>query len=74
MQKTYQTHQNDHWDSISKRVYGSEHLMHILIEANPMYRMVAIFPANVMLNVPQKPVATTTREGAVPWRNAPTSS
>ena len=54
MKKTnfYRTSQGDLWDTISLRVYGTEMLMHILIEANHRHRHTAIFPANVELMVP----------------------
>ena len=51
-QDTYVTTQGDTWDSIALRLLGSEFLMWLLVDANPVYRGVAEFPANVELVVP----------------------
>ena len=62
----YLTTQGDMWDSISLRVYGTEKLMHVLIEANHKHRNISIFPANIELIVPDVSV----RENITfpPWR------
>lgn len=64
MPRLYQTTQGDFWDSIARQLYGirSEVLMHILIDANPQYRNVAIFPANCELIIPD-----VSREAKVTW-------
>ena len=51
-QNLYVTTQGDTWDSIALRLLGSELLMWMLVDANPVYRGVAEFPANVELVVP----------------------
>ena len=62
----YITTQGDMWDTISLRVYGTEKLMHVLIEANHRYRNISIFPANIELAVPD----VSLRENVTfpPWR------
>ena len=45
----YKTVQGDTWDIISKKIYGTELQMHVLIVANPAARDVVIFPAGVEL-------------------------
>jgi len=62
----YTTTQGDMWDTISKRVYGTEKLMNVLIDANHIYRQVAVFGANIELNVPD--VHIDTRPSFPPWR------
>lgn len=52
----YRTIQGDTWDIIAFKVYnslGEERLMHLLIDANPLYRNYVCFPAGVILNVPE---------------------
>ena len=49
----YVTTQGDTWDSIALRLLGSELLMWLLVDANPDYRGVAEFPANIELAVPE---------------------
>lgn len=53
---TYRTQQGDTWDLIALRMYpkiGGEKLTDILIEANPKHIHTVIFPANVILNIPE---------------------
>jgi phage tail protein X len=53
---TYRTVQGDTWDLIALRMYpkiGAEKLMDVLLEANPEYMHTVIFPANVILNIPE---------------------
>lgn len=50
---TTTTRQGDMWDILSKRLYGTEVLMHVLIKANLSHRKTVIFPAGVVLNVPE---------------------
>ena len=64
--QTYRTVQGDMWDVISMRVYGTEMLMHLLIEANHQYRDIAVFPANCELVVP--PAPRRERVSFPPWR------
>ena len=53
---TYRTVQGDTWDLIALRMYpkiGAEKLMDVLLEANPEHMYTVIFPANVILNIPE---------------------
>ncbi|HIT96792.1 MAG TPA: tail protein X [Candidatus Aphodousia faecavium] len=62
----YKTVQGDTWDIISKKIYGTELQMHVLIVANPAARDVVIFPAGVEL---QTPVMTEkVAETLPPWK------
>ena len=58
--------QGDMWDTIALRMYGSEPLMHVLIDANPKYRDIAVFPANCELRVPE--ASKEVRITSPPWR------
>lgn len=64
--RTYRTVQGDMWDIISLRVYGTEMLMHLLVEANHQYRDIAILPANYDLVVPPAPTGDSV--AFPPWR------
>lgn len=50
---SYTTIQGDTWDGIAFRLWGREHLMSALIQANPDHADVLMFPAGVVLNVPE---------------------
>lgn len=53
--KTYRTEQGDTWDMIALRMHptiGAEKLMDILLDYNPEHIHTVIFPANVILNIP----------------------
>lgn len=63
---SYTTIQGDAWDKIAYAVYGDELKMHWLIEANPTHRETVIFPAGVVLSIPE--LATEpSRAPAAPW-------
>ena len=66
MSKTYMTSQGDTWDIIALRQMGSEKYMSLLIEANPKYNQVVIFPAGVSLVIPDSPVVTAS--SLPPWK------
>ncbi|MBR0254088.1 MAG: tail protein X [Synergistaceae bacterium] len=54
--RTYITTQGDTWDFIAMKMYpklGAEKLMDILLDYNPDYIDIVIFPANVVLSVPE---------------------
>ena len=63
---SYITTQGDMWDSISLKLYGTEHYMHLLIEANPAHRHASVFSANCELAVPEAPVRLG--DDFPPWR------
>jgi len=49
------TNHNEAWDEIAKKYYGSEHYMHLLLEANPELAKYELLPANIKVIVPEKP-------------------
>lgn len=54
--REYRTLQGDTWDVIAFREYpdrGGEKLTSILIEANEKYSDIVIFPAGIILNIPE---------------------
>lgn len=50
---TYTTIQGDKWDSIAYKLYGDTKFTDVLISANFRYRMIYIFSAGIVLNVPE---------------------
>lgn len=61
------TKQGDTWDTLSLRAYGSADYMSALIEANPGYRKIVIFPAGVTVSVPEVDTAKAA-SGLPPWK------
>lgn len=69
MAKTVTTIQGDTWDIIAKRVYGKENLMHILINANIQHRKIALFPAGIVLNIPEIDIDAIEYDDTLPvWK------
>ena len=66
MPKTYTTIQGDMWDMIAYKVCGREACMRELLEANEEYRDIAVFPAGVVLNVPDIPLPSGSN--LPPWK------
>lgn len=56
--KTYTTIQGDTWDKISVEVYGSESYTSLLMEHNPKLLDYFVFPAGIVIVVPEKPEET----------------
>lgn len=50
--KTYVTMRGDTWDAVAYRLWGDEFLMDALIRTNPEHADVLVFPAGVVLAVP----------------------
>ena len=65
---TVTTKQGDTWDIVSKRVYGSEKYMHVLLNANIDHRKTVIFPAGVILDVPAVDTIAVESEDLPPWK------
>ena len=63
---TYTTQQSDTWDIISKRVYGDEHFMDVLIKANIKHQETVIFPYGVVLEVPEVDTSSSDFEANLP--------
>lgn len=53
MMDSYFTTQGDTWDFIAFKLWKSEYLLPLLLEANPKHRDVIIFPGNIELYVPR---------------------
>lgn len=67
MPNPYSTIQGDTFDLIAFNLWGTEKLMHKLIEANPDHKDTVFFSAGVKLNVPD--VETPIEKGPVPpWQ------
>ena len=52
MPNTYTTTSGDMWDTIALKVLGSELHKDVLIKNNLKYRHLYIFPANIVLDIP----------------------
>lgn len=61
----YTTKQGQVWDQIAKEVYGKETLADFLMESNPKYLNIFVFPAGITLATPTLPDA---RKDLPPWR------
>lgn len=53
MTNTYTTIQGDMWDLIAKRLYNDEASLNVLLEANQQYADIVVFPAGIVLEVPE---------------------
>ncbi len=60
------TIQGDTWDRLAKRVYGDELLCDVLMQASPVHLNTVIFPAGVVLVVPE--TEKSVRSAPPPWR------
>lgn len=68
MTTTYKTIQGDTWDLIAVRCYGDEHRMAELIAANAQHRHVVLFPAGVVLEVPELDAEAVSSDSLPPWK------
>lgn len=65
--RSYTTTSGDMWDYIAYKTLGNELYMCKLIEANPKYRHMTIFPAGVVLTIPEIEKAEEIRN-LPPWK------
>ena len=65
---TYTTIQGDLWDSIAKKVYGTEKAMDTLMKANPEHLNAPVFGAGVKILLPQFTAQQAERAAVPPWR------
>lgn len=72
MSDTYTTISGDTWDIVAYKVYGNEMYMDILIKANLEYKDIYIFPAGVVLAVPETGLEVS--ESLPPWKQGVTVS
>ena len=66
MADPYVTTQGDTWDAIAFKLLGDETLLDELVAANPEHVNVLIFPASVVLSVPDVTVPDKKME-LPPW-------
>lgn len=52
MARVYTTVSGDMWDKIAHKIYGTEKVFPILIEANIEYCQTVVFPAGIVLKLP----------------------
>ena len=64
--KKYRTVQGDTFDGIAWRIWGQEHMAHILMEANPAHMDVLLFGPGIELTVPDARPETTVPD-LPPW-------
>lgn len=67
MSKKYTTIQDDTWDLISQKAYGSDKFTHVLTNANRNFSDIIFFDAGAILEIPD--LASETKSVNVPaWR------
>lgn len=66
MPSTYTTLSGDIWDNIAYKQLGGERYTSVLMEANPEYLDVVMFPAGVELVLPD--ITSPTPETLPPWK------
>lgn len=64
--REYITALGDTWDIIAYKMYGNERQMSRLIEANSKHRETVLFPADIVIQVPD--IAVTTSTVLPPWK------
>lgn len=65
--ETITSRQGDMWDMLSLRAYGSAAFTDELIKANPECRKIVLFPAGIVLTVPEVDM-TQTASSLPPWK------
>lgn len=68
MPSSYTTTQGDTWDTIARKLWGKEAMCSALMAANPMHVGAVVFPAGVVLTVPDVEVTATVV--TPPWRTS----
>ena len=66
--KTTVTRQGETWDMISYRMYGDEHYIRDLMDANPGMRRIVRFSAGASVAVPE--VTVKTAASLPPWKRS----
>lgn len=72
LNNTYTTASGDTWDIVTYKAYGNEMYMDTLIKANIEYKDTYIFPAGVVLTLPE--IELTVSESLPPWKQGVTVS
>lgn len=68
MSKTYKTIQGDMWDSIAYKTMGSVAYTDRLMALNPHYTGYYVFPAGIVLELPEAEDMTAIPNGVPPWK------
>lgn len=69
MGRTYTTVQGDMWDSIAYRQLGSVAHTDLLMRQNLQYHDIYVFPAGIMLELPEVNAATdSATDTRPPWK------
>lgn len=68
----YTTVSGDTWDIVAYKAYGNEMYMDTIIKANIEYKDTYIFPAGVVLTLPE--IELTVSESLPPWKQGVTVS
>jgi len=63
----HRTTYGETWDSISLKYYGTEKLMHLIMEANPQYSGYFVLPEGLVLEIPSPPEKVEDEE-LPPWK------
>lgn len=69
VQSTYKTILGDTWDLIALKVYGTEKLFPLLMEANPSEIGTMVFSADIVLNIPPVNTELERENQREDWRN-----
>ena len=72
LNNTYTTVSGDTWDIVAYKAYGNEMCMDTLIKANIEHKDTYIFPAGVVLTLPE--IELTVSESLPPWKQGVTVS
>ena len=70
LNNTYTTVSGDTWDIVAYKAYGND--MDTLVKANIEYKDTYIFPAGVVLTLPE--IELTVSESLPPWKQGVTVS
>lgn len=65
---TYTTIQGDMWDSIAYRLLGNAAYADRLMRANRQYLGFYIFPAGIVLTLPEIPRSSSVSASLPPWK------
>ncbi|MDR2819312.1 MAG: tail protein X [Desulfovibrio sp.] len=68
--REYRSIQGDAWDSIAYRLWEEERFMADIMAANPEHADVLIFPAGVMLRIPDVDLTARPMKDLPPWVTA----
>lgn len=64
----HKTSYGETWDVISLKYYGTEKLMHLIIQANPQYADYSVLPDGLILEIPAPPETENNLEELPPWK------